>query len=56
MKNPIVLPNIYEGKLNTSRIKEYKELTTLYNIDKGTIAQIFNRGADWYKKIIENNS
>lgn len=45
------LPDIYSGELNTERIKEYRKLKDLYNVEEGTIRDIFCSGADWYKKV-----
>lgn len=46
----IEFPDIYSGDLNTERIKTYKKLEELYNVDPGIIRDIFNAGADWYKQ------
>ncbi|HDY87313.1 MAG TPA: hypothetical protein ENH82_04255 [bacterium] len=41
------LTKIYEGKLNTKRIKAYRKLVELYRLHETTIATIFDAGADW---------
>ena len=46
------LPEHYEGELNTKRIKTYKRLAQDYNVDEGTVRDIFCKGADWYKEQI----
>lgn len=43
-------PDIYSGDLNVERIKTYKKLEALYDIDPGIIRDIFSAGADWYKE------
>lgn len=48
-----ILPNHYLGKLNTARIKAYTELSELYKIDYSSVADIFSKGADWYKKKVK---
>lgn len=49
------LPDIYRGKLNAKRIKKYKKLAQLYNIQEGTVRDLFCSGADWFKKVTEGN-
>jgi hypothetical protein len=49
------LPDIYSGKLNAKRIKKYRKLAQLYNIEDGTVRDIFCAGADWFKKVAEGN-
>lgn len=44
------LPDHYAGELNTKRIKAYKVLHEQYNLEKGTVRDIFCKGADWYKE------
>lgn len=44
------LPDHYEGELNTKRIKAYKALCEQYNLEEGTVRDIFCKGADWYKE------
>jgi len=40
------LPDIYSGKLNAKRIKKYKKLAQLYNVEEGTVRDIFCSGAE----------
>ena len=47
------LPNHYAGELNTKRIKAYRLLHEQYNLEEGTVRDIFCKGADWYKDQIE---
>jgi len=54
-KQPVqsnVLPQIYEGKLNTERIKRYEKLHEEFNIEEGTVRRIFCEGCDWYKSLM----
>lgn len=44
------LPDHYAGELNTNRIKAYKMLHEQYNLEEGTVRDIFCNGADWYKE------
>ena len=44
------LPDHYAGELNTKRIKAYKMLHEQYNLEEGTVRDIFCKGADWYKE------
>ena len=44
------LPNIYEGSLNSERIKQVNNLKELYTINGTTISDIFCRGVNWYKQ------
>lgn len=44
------LPDHYEGQLNTDRITTYLKLEEQYNLQTGTIRDIFCKGADWYKE------
>ena len=44
------LPDHYAGELNTKRIKAYRLLHEQYNLDEGTVRDIFCKGADWYKE------
>jgi hypothetical protein len=44
------LPDHYAGELNTKRIRAYKMLHKQYNIEEGTVRDIFCSGADWYKE------
>ena len=44
------LPDHYAGELNTKRIKAYKTLHEQYNLEEGTVRDIFCKGADWYKE------
>jgi hypothetical protein len=44
------LPDHYAGELNTKRIKAYRLLHEKYNLEEGTVRDIFCEGADWYKK------
>lgn len=39
--------DIYTGDLNTDRIAEYTRLAQQYNIEIGTVRDIFCKGADW---------
>lgn len=47
------LPDHYSGCLNNKRIKAYKTLHEQYNLEEGTVRDIFCKGADWYKEQIE---
>lgn len=47
-------PDPYAGHLNTERIKAYRRLSELYDIDESTIRDVFCRGVDWYKEKAEN--
>lgn len=49
------LPDHYAGELNFKRIEAWQKLAKEYNIEEGTVREIFCKGADWYKKVIENN-
>ena len=49
------LPNHYIGELNTERIKAYILLHEQYNLEEGTVRDIFCKGADWYKQKAEDN-
>ena len=44
------LPDHYAGQLNTERIKAYRLLHEQYNLEEGTVRDIFCKGADWYKE------
>ena len=44
------LPDHYAGELNTKRIKAYRLLHEQYNLEEGTVRDIFCKGADWYKE------
>ena len=44
------LPDHYAGELNTKRIKTYRLLHEQYNLEEGTVRDIFCKGADWYKE------
>ena len=44
------LPNVYEGSLNSERIKQVNNLKELYTINGTTISDIFCRGVNWYKQ------
>ena len=44
------LPDHYAGELNTERIKAYRLLHEQYNLEEGTVRDIFCKGADWYKE------
>ena len=44
------LPDHYAGELNTQRIKAYRLLHEQYNLEEGTVKDIFCKGADWYKE------
>jgi hypothetical protein len=44
------LPDHYAGELNTNRIKAYRLLHEQYNLEEGTVRDIFCKGADWYKE------
>lgn len=46
-------PDHYAGELNTKRIKAYKALHEQYNLEEGTVRDIFCKGADWYKEQLE---
>lgn len=43
--------DIYSGELNTERIKQYKKLAELYNVQESTVRDIFCKGADWALKL-----
>ena len=47
-------PDHYAGELNTERIKAYRLLHEQYNLDEGTVRDIFCKGADWYKEKCDN--
>ena len=49
------LPDHYAGELNTERIKAYRLLHEQYNLEEGTVRDIFCKGADWYKQKVEGN-
>ena len=49
------LPDHYAGKLNTKRIKAYRLLHEQYNLEEGTVRDIFCKGADWYKEQANGN-
>ena len=49
------LPDHYAGELNTERIKAYRLLHEQYNLEEGTVRDIFCKGADWYKQKAEGN-
>jgi hypothetical protein len=51
--NTLILPDHYAGELNTKRIKAYQLLHEQYNLEEGTVRDIFCRGADWYKEEAE---
>lgn len=48
------LPDIYSGTLNSQRIRRYKMVAEEYNITETSVSDIFCKGADWYKSLIEN--
>ena len=48
-----VLPDIYSGDLNRERIKTYGDIHESWNLELGTVREIFNAGADWYRKKVE---
>jgi hypothetical protein len=48
-QKPTTLPDAYAMELNTKRIKAYKLLAERYNIDEGTVRDIFCHGLDWYR-------
>lgn len=49
--------NIYElGPLNTERIAKYRKLAEDYNIEEGTVRDIFCKGADWGLEVAERKS
>ena len=50
------LPDHYAGKLNTHRIKAYRLLHEQYNLEEGTVRNIFCKGADWYKEQCQNGN
>lgn len=47
------LPDAYSGKLNEGRIKAYKQIAEGYNIEEGTVRDIFSKGIDWYKSLLK---
>jgi hypothetical protein len=47
------IPDPYQGILNEKRIKEYKRLTGLYNLQPGTIRDIFSAGVDWFIEVLK---
>jgi hypothetical protein len=48
-------PDIYAlgSSLNTERITKYRKLAEDFNIDEGTVRDIFCRGADWGIEVAE---
>jgi RNA-binding protein YlmH len=54
LHSSLTLPNIYEGSLNSKRIKVIKEIKVNWRVEKSTISQLFCEGADWYKKQVES--
>lgn len=52
IQNLKYLPDIYEGKTNTARIKAYRKLKELWNVDEGTIRDLFCAGAEWYRDFL----
>ena len=40
-------PDIYSGDLNRTRIRKYRKIAKYYNIEVGTVRDIFCKGADW---------
>jgi len=47
-------PDIYTpSALNTERIAKYRKLAEDYNIDEGTVRDIFCKGADWGIEVSE---
>jgi len=51
----VELPNMYEGSLNSKRIKEIDTIADGYLVSKSTVRSIFCEGAEWYKKQIKDN-
>lgn len=45
------LPNVYEGKHNSARIKFYKHLAKTMNVNEYATRHIFNEACDWYKTL-----
>ena len=45
------LPNVYEGKNNSARIKFYKHLAKTMNVSEYATRHIFNEACDWYKTL-----
>ena len=50
------LPDHYAGQLNIDRIKAYRLLHKQYNLEEGTVRDIFCKGADWYKEQCHNGN
>lgn len=46
------LPDIYEGKTNTARIKAYSKLYDEWNLEKSSIRDLFCAGAEWYRDFV----
>jgi len=51
----VTLPNIYDGSLNSKRIKEIDIIAENWNVDKSTVRRLFCDGADWYKQQIKDS-
>jgi hypothetical protein len=49
------LPDIYAGELNECRIEAYTKLHQEYNVQIGTVRDIFCKGADFYKRLVGND-
>jgi len=48
---PVDKLDFYSGDLNTKRIKKYRFLAEMYNVEEGTVRDIFSAGIDWAKEM-----
>jgi hypothetical protein len=55
LKPKKILPDHYSGELNYLRIKEYRKICKEYNVSESTVRDIFCKGADWYKSVLEKD-
>lgn len=46
----MITDKFYKGELNTERIKTYKKLHNLYNLEEGTVRDIFSVGVEFAAK------
>ena len=51
--NPENRPNIYKGELNLKRIKTIHNISERYNLQEGTVRDLFCAGADFYRDQIK---
>lgn len=49
-------PNIYAKELNTERIAAYRKLAEDFNLDEGTVRDIFCKGAEWGVDVADRDS